>query len=74
MKTILPAGSYGLGTDVASFAGHRGLGHRGGLRGFEASMWYFSKEGVSVALLSNQGNWLTDLPMERIVKAILGKG
>lgn len=73
MKTILPAGTYGLGTDVASFAGHRGLGHRGGLRGFEASMWYFAKEGVSVALLSNQGNWLMDLPMERIVEAVLGK-
>ena len=73
MKRILPAGTYGLGTDVASFAGHRGLGHRGGLRGFEASMWYFAKEGVSVALLSNQGNWFTDPAMERIVKAVLGK-
>jgi D-alanyl-D-alanine carboxypeptidase len=74
MRTILPAGTYGLGTDVATFAGHRGFGHRGGLRGFEASVWHFAKEGVSVALLSNQGNWLTDLPMERIVKAVLGKG
>jgi CubicO group peptidase (beta-lactamase class C family) len=74
METILPVGTYGLGTDVASFAGHRGYGHRGGLRGFESSMWHFTKEGVSVALLSNQGNWLTDLPMERIVKAVLGKG
>jgi D-alanyl-D-alanine carboxypeptidase len=73
MKTILPEGTYGLGTDVASFAGHRGLGHRGGLRGFEASMWHFASEGVSVALLSNQGNWLTDKPMEAIVKAVLGK-
>ena len=49
------------------------VGHRGGLRGFEASMWHFAKEGVSVALLSNQGNWFTDLPMERIVEAVLGK-
>jgi len=73
MKTILPEGTYGLGTDVASFAGHQGYGHRGGLRGFEASMWHFASEGVSVALLSNQGNWLTDLPMKQIVKAVLGK-
>jgi D-alanyl-D-alanine carboxypeptidase len=73
MKTILPAGTYGLGTDVATFAGHRGFGHRGGLRGFEASMWHFPKAGYSVALLSNQGNWLTDEPMKKIVEAVLGK-
>jgi CubicO group peptidase (beta-lactamase class C family) len=73
MKTILPEGTYGLGTDVASFAGHQGYGHRGGLRGFESSMWHFASGGVSVAFLSNQGNWLTDKPMEAIVKAVLGK-
>lgn len=73
MTTILPMGLYGLGTDVAMFGGHRAYGHRGGLRGYEASMWYFPTSGVSVALLSNQGNWVTDAPMERIVKAVLGK-
>jgi D-alanyl-D-alanine carboxypeptidase len=73
MTRILPAGAYGMGTDVASFAGHRGVGHRGGLRGFEASMWYFPRDGVSVVLLSNQGNWLTDVPMERLVRAVLGQ-
>jgi CubicO group peptidase (beta-lactamase class C family) len=73
MTTFLPEGTYGLGTDEASFAGHRGYGHRGGLRGFEASMWYFPREGVSAALLANQGNWDTDAPMERIVKAVLGR-
>lgn len=36
-------------------------------------MWHFPKEGVSVALLSNQGNWLTDKPMQAIAKAVLGK-
>ena len=73
MTTILPAGSYGLGTDVATFAGHRGYGHRGGLRGYEASMWHFPRSGVSIALLSNQGNWITDAAMLRIVKAVLGR-
>jgi CubicO group peptidase (beta-lactamase class C family) len=74
MTTFLAPGRYGLGTDVATFAGHRGQGHRGGLRGFEASMWYFPREGVSFVLLSNQGNWLTDVPMTKLVKAVLGKG
>jgi D-alanyl-D-alanine carboxypeptidase len=73
MTTMLSAGSYGLGTDVATFAGHRAYGHRGGLRGFEASMWYFPDEGVSLVLLSNQGNWLTDEPMEKIAAAVLGR-
>jgi hypothetical protein len=59
---------------VAIFAGHRAYGHRGGLRGFEASMWYFPNEGVSIVLLSNQGNWLTDVPMEKLVAAVLGRG
>jgi D-alanyl-D-alanine carboxypeptidase len=74
MTTMLSPGSYGLGTDVAVFAGHRAYGHRGGLRGFEASMWYFPDEGVSIVLLSNQGNWLTDRPMEKLVAAVLGRG
>jgi CubicO group peptidase (beta-lactamase class C family) len=72
MTTILRPGLYGLGTDVAVFAGHRGYGHRGGIRGYESSMWYFPESGVSVVLLSNQGNWLTDQPMEKLVKTVLG--
>jgi D-alanyl-D-alanine carboxypeptidase len=79
MTTMLPPGDYGLGTDVAVFAGHQGFGHRGGLRGFEASMWYFPDTGVSIALLSNQGNWYTttrlastDALMLQLVKAVMG--
>jgi D-alanyl-D-alanine carboxypeptidase len=72
MTTFLTPGTYGLGTDVAVFAGHRGHGHRGGIRGYESSMWYFPDSGVTVVLLSNQGNWITDVPMGRLVKAVLG--
>ncbi len=74
MTTILQPGLYGLGTDVAYFAGHRAYGHRGGIRGYESSMWYFPESGVSVVLLSNRGNWFTDEPMTKLVKAVLGKG
>ncbi len=73
MTTFLQPGLYGLGTDVAVFAGHRAHGHRGGIRGFESSMWYFPASGVSVVLLSNEGNWVTDEPMNKLVKAVLGK-
>jgi CubicO group peptidase (beta-lactamase class C family) len=73
MTRFLQPGTYGLGTDVAVFAGHRGHGHRGGLRGYESSMWYFPEAGASVVLLSNQGNWLTDVPMRKLVKTALGR-
>jgi D-alanyl-D-alanine carboxypeptidase len=81
MTRILAPGDYGLGTDVAVFAGRRAYGHRGGLRGFEAAMWYLPDAGVSIALLSDQGNWYntsrtgsTDVPVLKLVKAVLGSG
>ena len=72
MTTFLRPGLYGLGTDVALFAGNRGHGHRGGIRGYESSMWFFPESGVSVVLLSNRGYWSTDVPMVKLVKAVLG--
>ena len=36
-------------------------------------MFSFPESGVSVALVSNQGNWGVDVPMEKLVKAVLGK-
>jgi D-alanyl-D-alanine carboxypeptidase len=73
MTTMLEPGLYGLGTDVAVFAGRRAYGHRGGLRGFEASLWYFPDARVTIALVSNQGNWLTDVPMQKLASAVLGR-
>ncbi len=66
-------GWYGLGADVGVFAGHRAYGHRGGIRGYESSMWYFPHSGVSIVLLSNQGNWATDPVMHKLAKAVLGE-
>ena len=74
MTTFERPGFYGLGTYPANFAGHRGIGHRGGIRGYESAMFYFPADGVTIVLLSNQGNWDTDVPMNRLVKAVLGKG
>ena len=37
-------------------------------------MWHFPRSGVSIVLLSNQGNWTTDVPMLKLVKAVLGGG
>ena len=73
MTSFQAPGNYGLGAYPAVFAGNRGIGHRGGIRGYESAMFYFPDDGVSIALVSNQGNWGTDVPMERLVKAVLGE-
>ena len=64
-------GNYGLGAYPAVYSGNLGIGHRGGIRGYESSMFYFPRTGVSVVLLSNQGNWAIDEPMGRLVKTVL---
>jgi CubicO group peptidase (beta-lactamase class C family) len=71
MLTFLPPEYYGLGVRHGSFAGHSAVGHRGGLRGFESSLWYFPHDDVSIVLLSNQGLWPTDTPLTKIAQAVL---
>jgi D-alanyl-D-alanine carboxypeptidase len=72
MTTFLRPGNYGLGAYPAVYSGNLGIGHRGGIRGYESSMFYFPGSGVSVVLLSNQGNWAMDVPMSKLVKTVLG--
>jgi CubicO group peptidase (beta-lactamase class C family) len=74
MLTFLPPDDYGLGARRGHFAGHAAVGHRGGLRGFESSLWHFPQDDVSIALLSNQGLWLIDEPMLKISKALFRAG
>jgi D-alanyl-D-alanine carboxypeptidase len=70
MLTFHPPEHYGLGVRRGSFAGHAAVGHRGSLRGFESSLWYFPNDDVSIALLSNQGLWGTDTPLVKIAEAL----
>jgi hypothetical protein len=37
-------------------------------------MWYFPETGVSVALLSNRGNFGTDPLLQKLVRTAIGKG
>jgi len=73
MTTFRRPGNYGLGAYPAAYSGHLGIGHRGGIRGYESSMFYFPRTGVSVVLLSNQGNWAMDEPMRKLVRTVLGR-
>jgi D-alanyl-D-alanine carboxypeptidase len=74
MLAFQPPDDYGLGARRGHFAGHAAVGHRGGLRGFESSFWYFPQDDVSIVLLSNQGLWLTDEPLTKIAKALFSGG
>jgi D-alanyl-D-alanine carboxypeptidase len=74
MLSFEAPGFYGLGTYPARFAGHRGVGHRGGIRGYESAMFHFPEDDVTIVLLSNQGNWGTDAPMTKLVRTVLGNG
>lgn len=71
MLQVLPPDDYGLGARRVTFAGHVAYGHRGGIRGFESSMWYFPREDVAIALVSNRGLWWTDPAVLRVVRLVL---
>jgi hypothetical protein len=74
MLTFLPPDDYGFGVRRYRFVGRVAVGHRGGLRGYESSLWYFPQDHVSIALLSNQGLWVTDAPVAKIAQAIFRGG
>lgn len=44
---------YGLGVEVISLAGHSAWGHRGGVRGYLAAVFFFPHDGTAVAVITN---------------------
>jgi CubicO group peptidase (beta-lactamase class C family) len=48
-------GGYGLGTRWRVVDGETIYGHTGSLRGFDATMWFYPQEGLTVAVLTNLG-------------------
>jgi D-alanyl-D-alanine carboxypeptidase len=73
MLRVLPPDGYGLGVRREVVLGHVAYGHRGGIRGFVSSMFYFPKEDVAIAVLSNRGLSRTDPPFKLAVRAVLGR-
>ncbi|WP_316805290.1 serine hydrolase domain-containing protein [Pedobacter nototheniae] len=51
MKTMNE--KFGLGMFEFTYAGNTGYGHTGGIDKFQSVLWYFPKEKLSVALISN---------------------
>jgi D-alanyl-D-alanine carboxypeptidase len=75
MAHVQPPDAYGLGTRRAWFAGRPALGHRGGIRGFESSIWYFPRDDLSIAITSNRGLWTPDVVVvPRVLKILSGPG
>jgi hypothetical protein len=52
------------------FSGRRGFGHGGSLRGYEDQVWYFPREGVSIALLSNRGLYNPDKTVRQMLREL----
>lgn len=70
MMDVRPKDKYGLGTRMRIFDGRRGFGHGGSLRGYEDQVWYFPREGVSIALLSNRGLYDPDRTVRQLLRVL----
>lgn len=70
MMDFRPKDRYGLGTRMRIFNGRRAFGHGGSLRGYEDQVWYFPREGVSIALLSNRGLYNPDRTVRQLMRIL----
>ena len=70
MMAYRPKDRYGLGTRMRIFSGRRGFGHGGSLRGYEDQVWYFPREGVSIAVLSNRGLYNPDKTVRQLLRVL----
>jgi CubicO group peptidase (beta-lactamase class C family) len=70
MLTFRPRDEYGLGTRTRTFAGHRAVGHLGGIRGYEHAMWHVPDLGATIVVLSNRGIYSTDRTVRMLVRRL----
>ncbi len=73
-KTKLKDGTehpYGFPLALGELAGHRRVGHGGGINGFLSNLAYYLDDGVVVALLVNTGSTKLDPVIEAIARAAL---
>jgi D-alanyl-D-alanine carboxypeptidase len=70
MTDFRPRDEYGLGMRTRVFEGRRAFGHGGSLRGYEDQVWYFPREGVSIALLSNRGLFNPDRTVRQLMRVL----
>ena len=65
-----PAGDYGFGVRVTDFDGHRRIGHDGDIPGFEASLFTYPDDRITIAVVANTMGGACGLE-QRIAKVVL---
>jgi D-alanyl-D-alanine carboxypeptidase len=68
------ASSYGLGVSRVRFQGRTSYGHTGALAGTRASIRYFPKDRVTVAVLFNRESFVGDDVVRILAPALFPKG
>jgi len=65
-----PAGDYGFGVRITDFDGHRRIGHDGDIPGFEASLFTYPDDRITIAVVANTMGGASELE-QRIAKVVL---
>jgi CubicO group peptidase (beta-lactamase class C family) len=64
--------TYGLGIQLVSIDGHAALGHSGRYLGYRNVVRYLPSEGVTIAVLTNQGDIDPAVVAAALLKIVLG--
>jgi CubicO group peptidase (beta-lactamase class C family) len=65
-----PAGDYGFGIWIMSFDGHRQIGHEGDIPGFQAALFTYPDDRITIAVVANTPGGAHELE-QRIAKVVL---
>jgi len=65
-----PGGDYGFGIRIMSFDGHRQIGHDGDIPGFQAALFTYPDDRITIAVVANTPGGAYELE-RRIAKVVL---
>ncbi len=65
-------GTYGFGLAMREVEGHRGIGHGGGINGFNSMLTWYPDDDLIVATISNSGGYSAARLADGIARDLLG--
>jgi CubicO group peptidase (beta-lactamase class C family) len=65
-----PGGDYGFGVRIMSFDGHARIGHAGDIPGFQAALFTYPDDRITIAVVANTPGGACELE-QRIAKVVL---
>jgi D-alanyl-D-alanine carboxypeptidase len=65
-----PGGDYGFGIRIMSFDGHTRIGHDGDIPGYQAALFTYPDDGITIAVVANTPGGAYELE-QRIAKVVL---